>query len=49
LPEATTVAIPADRRLSIAGFSGSESQFAEYLPPPRLRFTDATGRALLRE
>src|SRR5262245_35064994 len=41
LPAATTVAMPIDRKLSIAGLYGWLSQGAAYKPPPRLMFTDA--------
>jgi hypothetical protein len=41
LPEAITVAIPADLRLSIISLWGSLSQLLKYCPPPRLIFTEA--------
>src|SRR5262245_3227499 len=41
LPEATTLAIPSDRKLSILGFSGSLSQGAADKSPPRLMFAAA--------
>ena len=41
LPEAITVGIPTERRLSIMGLRGSSSQFARNCPPPRLMFTAA--------
>jgi hypothetical protein len=41
LPEATTLAIPTERKLSIGAFSGSVSQLLVNLPPPRLMFTAA--------
>ena len=40
-PDAITVAIPTDRRLSMIGLSGSSSQYVELRPPPRLMFTEA--------
>jgi hypothetical protein len=39
-PEATTVAIPAERRLSINGLYGSSSQAELKSPPPRLMLTE---------
>src|SRR6516225_452358 len=44
LPEATTLAIPSDRRLSILGFIGSLSQGAADKSPPRLMFAAAIRR-----
>ena len=41
LPDATTVAIPAERSVSMIAFSGSASQYALNEPPPRLMLTDA--------
>src|ERR671937_133489 len=38
LPAATTVAMPADRRLSMIAFVGSLSHAADDPPPPRLKF-----------
>ena len=46
LPAATTVAIPAARRVSMIAFSGSLSQEAVNEPPPRLRLTDAMLRVV---
>ena len=40
-PEAATVAIPTDLRLSMIGLYGSPSQFDEKRPSPRLRFAAA--------
>ena len=42
-PEAMTVAIPIERRLSIIGLyiGFAESQFDEYFPPPKLILTAA--------
>jgi hypothetical protein len=40
-PEAITVAIPTDRRLSIAILRASESQLEENDPPPMLMLTEA--------
>src|SRR5262245_249978 len=40
-PEAITVAIPAERKLSIMPLSGSLSQLVIDTPPPRLRLTEA--------
>ena len=44
-PEAITVAMPIDRRLSIAVFTGaftvSQVDWRKYRPPPRLMFTEA--------
>ena len=47
LPEAITVAIPADLRLSIIALRESESQLAVNRPPPRLMFTAAKSRVFL--
>ena len=41
LPDATTAAIPTERRLSIIGLYGSPSHGSVKLPPPRLRLTAA--------
>ena len=41
LPEEITVAVPVERRLSIAALRGSPSQLAVCLPLPRLMFTAA--------
>ena len=41
LPDAITVAIPAERRRSIAAFAGWSSQADAYWPPPRLMLTAA--------
>ena len=40
-PAAITVAMSADLRLSMIGFSGSTSQFESNRPPPRLMLTAA--------
>jgi hypothetical protein len=40
-PEAITVAIPTERRLSMATLRGSVSQFEEDRPPPMLMLTEA--------
>jgi hypothetical protein len=40
LPEAITVAIPADLRLSIIALWGCVSQLLKKRPPPRLMFTE---------
>jgi len=41
LPEEMTVAMPADRRLSMAAFCGWSSQAEKNWPPPRLMLTEA--------
>ena len=41
LPDEITVAVPVERRLSIAALRASPSQLAVCLPPPRLMFTAA--------
>src|SRR5262245_56429427 len=41
LPDATTVATPSDRRVSIAGFMGLESQIVGEVSPTILRLTAA--------
>ena len=41
LPDEITVAMPVERRLSIAALRESLSQLAVNEPPPRLMFTDA--------
>jgi hypothetical protein len=41
LPDATTVAIPTDLKLSMSGLYGSLSQCAPKRSPPRLRLTEA--------
>src|SRR5262245_66491991 len=46
LPEATTVAMPAARRLSMIGLYGCVSHGALKLPPPRLMLTAATAWTL---
>lgn len=49
LPEAITVAIPSERRLSIVDFIAVcvESQLEKYRPPPKLKFTAAMFSVLL--
>src|SRR3989442_2411901 len=43
-PEATTVAMPAARRLSMNGLYGCSSQGGAKSPPPKPQFTSAKGR-----
>jgi hypothetical protein len=47
-PEAITVAIPADLRLSIIAFGGCVSQLLKKRPPPMLMFTEEKLRVDLR-
>jgi hypothetical protein len=48
LPEAITVAMPADLRLSIIGLRVSESQLLKKRWPPRLMFTEEKLRVALK-
>ena len=48
LPAEMTVAMPADRRLSIAGLTDEPSHVEVFVPPPRLRFAEAMLYAVRR-